>query len=131
PSPPLSSTFPYATLFRSDLQELRRPRRDPVFREIPNPADVSEELRRGQVFGQRRGLRHVAQLGLVADRIREDVVASYADGPVVRSQEPDEDLQCRCLARAIRADQAEDLARVRFERKALQSRLAVVRFPEL
>src|SRR3989442_124475 len=111
------------------LQEFRRPLGEPVLREIADPADVSEELGRRQVLGEGRGLRHVAQLRLVGDRVDEDIMASHPHDPVVRSQQPDEDLQRRRLAGAVRADEAEDFARVRLEGEALEGRFAVVRFP--
>src|SRR5437899_1356006 len=114
-----------------DLQELGRSSGDPVFREVPNPSDISEEFRRGQVFGQRRCLGHVAQLRLVRDGIHEYVMALDAHDAVVRPQQPDEDLQRRRLVGAVRADEAEDFARVRLEGEGLEGRLAVVRLPEL
>ncbi len=113
------------------LQEFGRPNGDPVFREIPDAADVPEEFGRRQILGERRGLRHVAQFRLVPDRIDEDVVAPHPNDAVVRPQEPDEDLQRRRLAGAVRPDEAEDLARICIEREALEGRLAVVRLPEL
>src|SRR5436309_15383083 len=58
-------------------------------------------------------------------------MASHPHDAVVRSQQPDEDFQRRCLAVAVRADEPEDFARVRLEGEALEGRLAVVRFPEL
>src|SRR2546428_289052 len=106
-------------------------RREVAGREVPNPSDISEEFRRGQVFGQRRCLGHVAQLRLVRDGIHEYVMALDAHDAVVRPQQPDEDLQRRRLAGAVRADEAEDFARVRLEGEALEGRLAVVRLPEL
>ncbi len=112
-----------------DPQEFGRPRGDPLSREIPDPADVAEELGRRQVLGEGRGLRHVAELRLVADRVDEDIVASHPHDAVVGPQQPDEDLQRRRLPGAVRADEAEDFARVRLEGEALEGRLAVVRFP--
>src|SRR3989442_6510180 len=56
------------------LQEFGRPSGDPVSWEIPNAADVSEELGRRQILRQGRSLRHVDQFRLVPDGIYEDVV---------------------------------------------------------
>src|SRR5207249_11423973 len=104
---------------------------DPLSREIPDPADVAEELGRRQVLGEGWGLGHVAELRLVADRIHEHVVASHAHDSVVRPQQPDEDLQRRRLAGAVRADEPEDFALPGLKAQALESWCAFIGLPKL
>src|SRR5256714_14888216 len=100
-----------------------RPDREAVPRQVPDSANVAEELVRGEVLRERRRLRHVADVGLVTVRVREDVLALHPDRTVVGPQEADQDLQGRRLARAVRTDQADDLTRAGVEEESLEGGL--------
>jgi hypothetical protein len=72
-----------------------------------------------QVLVEREPLGHVADLGLDAAALANDVVAQHRSLARVRGQEPADHADSRRLARAVGPEKADDLARGDFERNVI------------
>src|SRR5690606_30563847 len=78
--------------------------------EVEQPALELQVLERGQRVVDARDLRHVADRPLRGSRVAPDVVTVDLDRARVGFEQPDEALDGRALAGAVRAEQRQDLA---------------------
>ncbi|MDZ7707481.1 MAG: hypothetical protein U5J97_06220 [Trueperaceae bacterium] len=92
--------------------EARQPRLGPRLggRHLAEPAQEAQQLPAGQLGVQVRPVGNVAQLRLRGDRIARHVEAGHANVAGGRADQPRDDLDGRGLARAVGAQQRQDLA---------------------
>jgi hypothetical protein len=79
-------------------------------RQAVQPADEQQVLARAEVRVQRRAVRDVTEVPLRLQRRAGHVVAGYPHHAAGRRREPDQRAHRRRLARAVRPQEAEDLA---------------------
>src|SRR5690606_18928311 len=94
------------------LEELAAPRRRRLRVQVVEARDEVQVLRRRQRVIERRGLRHVADAPLDLERLLDDVEPRNHRTARRRPDQAGEDLDGRGLASPVRAQEADDLARL-------------------
>ena len=109
-----------ALLVQADVpQDLRGPFASGAAGQTGHRGHVRDEVGRGHVRWQAVVLGHVPDELADLDALPDDIEVHDRRRPGGRRQEAEEDLEHRALARAVRADEADD-ARLEIERQAVK-----------